>query len=330
MSKKEGRYYVEYLGWKESRGLFGREFTEPVIKELLARRRNDELPRMTIKLNNNELQISQEAVAKTGAKPEKTKYPAIPVKDAAFVIQGLYPDTDVVACIFLGYNPYTKCAIHVHVYRFDSADTAGVFVRHLGSITSKPEFRSRILGIEKDLADMGHVTLRQQLESSNPSPRHNSGGSDGYSYGTHSPQSADSLSPKYPTVEEALKKRQDIKLQKSPKRVEPDKHIRRAFSSLQEELEYKMGLEDEPILLPPKDYDTIVRRHGHLEIRDEVKATSRTIVGPNGIFNRLEAQSFDGPIDEIKNASGNTVGGSGIDVPNGNYDEKVCKFATLY
>ena len=332
MSKKEGsRYYVEYLGWKESHGLYGREFTEPVIRELLARRRmNNELPKMTLKLNFSELQISQEVVKKPGAKPEKTKYPGIPTKDASFVIQGLYSDTDVLACIFLGYNPYTKCAIHVHVYRFDSETTAHMFVTHLSSIIERPEFRNRIMGIEKDLAELGHVTLRDQRDTVKRSSRHSSEGSDG-GYGTRSPVSSNSLSPQYPSAEEALKQRRDIKIQKSPKTPEPDKNVKRIFTSLQEELEYKMHLDDAPILLPPKDYDTIVRRHGHLEIRDEVKATSRSIVGPNGIFSHLEAQPYNGQVDEASSESGNTQGSDSIDMPSVSQTDRVslCIIAAL-
>lgn len=288
MSAKEGRYYVEYLGWKESCGLFGREFTEPVIKELLARRRSAELPKMTIKLNATELQISQETIKKSDSKQGRSQYPSIPTKDASFVIQGLYPDCDVVACIFLGYNPYTKCAVHVHVYRFDSETTAGMFVSHMSSIIDQPEFKNRILGIERDLAGIGHASLRQQRDTNGRMTRHNSEGSDGLSYGTHSPHSSDSLSPKYLSAEEALKKRPDIVITKSPKQTEPDKKTKRIFGSLHEELEYKMSLEDSVILLPPKDYDTIVRRHGKLDIRDDVKANSRTIVGPNSIFNQVD------------------------------------------
>ena len=303
-TKKDGkRYYVEYLGWKESRGLYGREFTEPVIKELLARRREAELPKMTIKVNDKEIQISQE-LTKSSSKRDKTKYPGIPTKDTAFVIQGFYPDADVVACIFLGYNPYTKCAIHVHVYRFDSEGTARMFTDHVTSIIDKPEFRSRILGIEKDLVELGHINLRQQRDvSSRPGLRHSSDGSDGYSYGTQSPQSANSLSPSYPTPEEALKQRPDIKIPKSPRQTKPDQNVKRIFSSLQEELEYKMRLADAPILLPPKDYDTIVRRHGKLDFRDEVKATSRSIVGPNGIFSHVGAQPFNGAVETLSSNS---------------------------
>lgn len=284
MSMKEGRYYVEYLGWKESNGLFGREFTEPIIRELLARRRlNSELPKMTIKLTESEIQISQEVARKTGANPDKTHYPAIPTKDTTFVIQGLYPDNDVVACIFLGYNPYTKCAVHVHVYRFDSETTAALFVSHLSVIIERPDFKERIVGIEKDLSELGHVSMRSQFEAGTDSLRRHSG-SDGISYGTSSPFSSDSLSPKYPTAEEAIRRRSDIKIQKTKKPAEPDPDVKKVFSSLHEELEYKMKVDDGPILLPPKDYDTIVRRHGKLDIRDEVKARSRSVVGPDAIF----------------------------------------------
>ncbi|XP_067933796.1 uncharacterized protein [Watersipora subatra] len=307
-SQRQGRYYVEYLGWKESRGLFGREFTEPVIKELLERRKNSALPRMTILVNEEEIHISQEAIKKSSSSSDrdKTDYPGIPTKDASFVIQGLHPNTDVVACIFLGYNPYTKCAIHVHVYRFDSEATARLFVDHLGAVIDRPELKNRILSIEKDLYEIGHVELRQQKAASHKPARHSSG-SDGYSYGTQSPQSADSMSPSYPTADEALRQRQDIKITKSP-RIKPGSNIRRAFTSLHEELEYKMNLEDAQILLPPKDYDTIVRRHGKLDIRD-------TIIGPNGIFQQMGFKNANGAPEGASNGRVTSEDAAGIQTP---------------
>jgi len=303
MSEKEGRYYVEYLGWKESRGLYGREFTEPVITELLARRRNLELPKMTVKVSNQELLISQEVQGRGGGRPEKSnKYPSIPIKDVSFVIQGLYPDGDVVACIFLGYNPYTKCAIHVHVYRFDSEATAAMFVSHVNSIISNPTMRSRIISIEKDLSDLGHVVMRQQLAPAERKVSHRryySEGSEGASYGMQLSYSPESLSPAYPSAEEALKGRTDIKITKSRKPVEDQKAVRRNFRSLHEELEYKMNLQEAPILLPPKDYDTIFRRHGRLGIRDEVKRSSQTILGPNGVFGNINGQSDEDQVEKL-------------------------------
>lgn len=305
MSKKESRYYVEYLGWKESRGLFGREFTEPIVSQLLARRRTkDNLPKMTIKLNPTELQISQEKISNSDSRPLKTKYPPIPTKDVTFVIQSLYPDSDVVACIFLGYNPYTKCAVHVHVYRFASASNAEFFVGHINSIIETPDFKQRVFGIEKDLADLGHVTIRRQLEK--PTAQRKSSGSDGQSYDIPSPHSSDSLSPQYPTASDALKSRVDILLPEQKKPTSPDPNVKQLFSTLHEELEYRINLDDGPILLPPKDYDTIVRRHGNLDIRKEVKATSRSIVGPNGIFSNMAAQPYVGQIGSNSSDSGHS------------------------
>jgi len=303
------RFYVEYLGWKQAQGLFGREFTEHIVRELLARRRlNAQLPRMTLKVNHKDIQISEEKASKNGGKPEKLKYPSIPTKDCSFVIQGLYPDTDVVACIFLGYNPSTKCAIHVHVYRFDSEATAAMFVQHLQNIIDRPEYRERILGIEKDLHDLGAVTLRKRERQ-----HQGSRNSDGMSYGTTSPYSSDSLSPKYPSAEEALKERKDIQIEHKP-RPEPDQKTKRLFNSLQEELDYKLSLEDTPILLPPKDYDTIVRRHGHLEIREELKSVTRSIVGPNNIFSQSsETEPYLVNIDEASSSSSGKTTSEGND-----------------
>ena len=60
---KKAQYYVWYLGWKECRGVFGREFTEPIARELIHKRKHEDLPKLTIEVsswfeNVNNLEIS--------------------------------------------------------------------------------------------------------------------------------------------------------------------------------------------------------------------------------------------------------------------------------
>lgn len=276
---KEGRFYVEYLGWKETRGLHGSQYVDPVVEKLLTRQQAARtLHRMTIKVNKEELQIFQHVTGSNG-KPQKIKYPAQQMCDVSYVSQCAPRYKDVVGCIFLGYNSKTHCAAHVHSYRFDSADTATIFVKLVNSIIARPEYRQRVEGMERDLFRVGHVTVGMGHHE------HDGMGSDGGSYGSHSPNSSDSGLPRnYPTADQALKARKDIHIVKrtqSDKRAEPSK----LFGTVQDELSHKLTMQQKqemPILLPPKDYDTIVRRYGHLSIRAKVK--QRSVIGADSVF----------------------------------------------
>ena len=73
------------------------------------------------------------------------------------MFQVLSPDEDVVACIYLGYNPQTRCAVHVHVYRCDSVETAAILTAHLNQLIELPEHQQRVLKIEQELVNKGQV-----------------------------------------------------------------------------------------------------------------------------------------------------------------------------
>lgn len=272
---KEGRYYVEYLGWKETRGLYGKEFTEPIVQKLLARQQlSRSVNRMTVKVTRDNIQITQIKTHPNG-KSEKVRYPPVQICDVSFVYQCKSPNADIVSCIFLGYNYYTHCASHVHTYRFDSPSTATSFVRLINTLIGQDEYKERILAMERDLYEIGRTgTQQSSLEKDNIS-----------SDSCHSPNSSDSgYGRAYPTPEEALKQRKDIVIKKSPRQSQVQA-MSPAALTVQAELEQKLSMQetqDAPILLPPKDYDTIVRRHGHLSIRAKVK--QRSIIGANSIF----------------------------------------------
>ena len=155
-SVKKAQYYVWYLGWKECRGLGGREFTEPIAKQMVARRRGEILPKLTIEVSKKELKIVQLVDTKKG-KIDKLKYPPVQARDVTYAVQTLSPDEDVVSCIYLGYNPTTQGAVHVHVYRCDSVETARLFVDHLNTIISLPEHMDRARRIEQELVAKGQV-----------------------------------------------------------------------------------------------------------------------------------------------------------------------------
>jgi len=279
---KEGRFYVEYLGWKETRGIQGNEFIDPILRKLISKRESARrLHRMTIKVGKYEMQISQVKVDSHG-KSQKVRYPAQLMEDVTFVSQCSRPYSDIVGCIFLGYNMQTQCAAHVHAYRFDSEETARVFTNLVSSIIFHPDYKERIVAIEQDLVKLGQIVKREPL-----SVNHDTMGSDAGSYGSHSPNSSDSgLARSFPTADEALKQRKDIVIiKRTPSQKDKQPNQQRLFTTIQDELSHKLTLQeqkDAPILLPPKDYDTILRKHGHLSIRAKVK--QRSILGADSIF----------------------------------------------
>lgn len=55
---------------------------------------------------------------------------------------------DVVACVLLLYNPETRCPLHVHCYRCDSADTAQALNDQLQMLIKKPENQKKFAELE--------------------------------------------------------------------------------------------------------------------------------------------------------------------------------------
>lgn len=276
---KEGRFYVEFLGWKETRGLYGASFTDPVVSALIERQQKSQNHiRMSIKVNEDELQVTQHVTTSQG-KSQKIKYPKVLMCDISYVTQCAPPHTDIVSCIFLGYNPMTKHAAHVHVYRFDSSDTATIFLRRITSVIEQKEYRERILAMERDLIDLGHLRRRDSL------------GSDGASNGSSSCHSPNSIDSGYGHSSKRSSGGANHSLLKPV-----GAQTAAAFSSIHNELEHKLSLQnknEKPILLPPKDYDTVVRRHGHISIRAKLKPFKPTVVGAESIFNNNQPKGVE-------------------------------------
>ncbi len=42
--------FRRYLGWRECRGVWGREFTEPIARNLIHTRRQEDLPKLTLEV----------------------------------------------------------------------------------------------------------------------------------------------------------------------------------------------------------------------------------------------------------------------------------------
>lgn len=243
---KKSQFYVEFLGWMECRGVRGRRYTDPVIAELRRRQKKlDKPPKLTIQLTPRELRITQDFEEKRKRSSiKKIKFPAIPARDVTYAVQATRPSDgkldDVVACIYLGYMPRTQRYVHVHVYRFDEPSTAATFARLMNSIVDAN--LNRINEIERDLAEKGEIEDPRLASSDGMSERTHTGTDSAAGSASESVYSEDE-SPTFGSddMEADLQSLNDVQL----------------FDNVASELKHRLKMVDGPLLLPPRDYDTI-------------------------------------------------------------------------
>ncbi|CAH0713697.1 unnamed protein product, partial [Brenthis ino] len=157
------------------------------------------------------------------------------------VVQG-----DVVACVLLLYNPITGCPVHVHAYRCDSDHTAEMLYTHLLALIERPENQKKFADIERKLQMRGALPSKKPPDSS---------------LGSEVSRESDSGSNE-------------------------DRNVANLYDSLAAELKQKLstgkkGLGKSPILLPPRDYDTVHRQKGNLNNIDTRRCLNQNIVGIN-------------------------------------------------
>ncbi|XP_064612345.1 uncharacterized protein LOC135476290 [Liolophura sinensis] len=290
LTGKKAQYYVEYLGWRPCRGLEGREFTEPIVQDLLCRRHTGHLPKLTIQISKKDIKVSREVTEDGKKKKIKTiKYPSIPSRDVTFATQALEPNNDVVACTYLGFNPKTSSYVHVHVYRCDSPHTARTFVHHLNSITSLPEHRKRLEKIEQDLLSKNAIDVPYPTYDAVPNGPH--GRFNPYP-GARNPRMESSATSagtneRSPTGSDDL----DADLV-SLKDVKP-------FDSIADELKQRLNVKAAPLLLPPADYDTVSRARGNLDEAQKRRTRNPIIVGEGGL-EKSDPQNGSTGSDEVE------------------------------
>ncbi|XP_063927262.1 uncharacterized protein LOC135140582 [Zophobas morio] len=247
---KKSSYYVWFLGAKESKGLRGSEFVLPVIKHLEEREKDVEPFKVTLQVSHKGLKIIQNVVSQKGSKPKnETIKHFIPHN----TITCVYQKEDVIACILLLFNPVTKCPLHVHAYRCDSLETASLLKQQLLVLIERPENQKKFAEIEGRLKAAKEV---KKVESSV--------GSD---TGTSTRESESS--------EERFA-------------VETTR-VTTLYDSVAAELREKLNKNKVPILLPPRDYDTVHRQKGNLTGIELRRCLNANIVGQNAKGRRLES-----------------------------------------
>ncbi|KAJ0173112.1 hypothetical protein K1T71_011288 [Dendrolimus kikuchii] len=149
---------------------------------------------------------------------------------------------DVVACVLLLYNPLTGCPVHVHAYRCDSDHTAEMLYTHLQALIDRPENQKKFADIERKLQMRGALPTSKKPPDS--------------SLGSEVSRESDSGSNE-------------------------ERCVANLYDSLAAELKQKLSTGKSPILLPPRDYDTMHRQKGNLNNIDTRRCLNQNIVGVN-------------------------------------------------
>lgn len=270
---KKSSYYVWFLGAQEAKGLRGSKYVNPVIRSLIEREREVEPFKVTLQVSYKGLKIiqnlpntssansSDKATGNNNRKTDIVKH-FIPHHAVTYVLQ----DDDIVACILLLYNPVTKCPVHVHGYRCDSVETATILSGQLQILIERPENQKKLSEIEVRLKAKG------LLLSTPPSVRRVENNPPPVGSDTKSSSSRDL----------------EFSRASSSERISgfaQQERIANLYDSLAAELREKLNTGDpqphSPILLPPRDYDTVHRQKGNLSGIDLRRCLSMNIVGMN-------------------------------------------------
>nr|XP_023015404.1 uncharacterized protein LOC111504914 [Leptinotarsa decemlineata] len=248
---KKSSYYVWFLGAKESKGLRGTEYILPVIKHLEEREKDVEPFKVTLQVSHKGLKIIQNIVSQN-PKNSKPKNETIKHFIPHNTITCVYQHEDVIACILLLFNPVTKCPLHVHAYRCDSLETATLLKNQLQTLIERPENQKKFAEIEGRLKPQELKKVESSIGSDT---------------GT-STRESESSEERF-TVENT--------------------RVTTLYDSVAAELREKLGKKNSPILLPPRDYDTVHRTKGNLTGIELRRCLNANIVGQNVKGRRIES-----------------------------------------
>jgi hypothetical protein len=270
-------YYVWFLGSRESKGLRGAEYIRPAVRHMLDYK-TESCCKMTLQVSSKGIKMVQTPEKAVSSKKRMLSSSSsssdvikqfVPHSSITCVTQGDLPNDDVVSCILLVNNNSSDCPLYVHSYRCDSAETAEHLKGQIQAIVDKPENTAKFDDIEQRLVEKGLLLpVGGANNRVSKFPRGGGGGSnasskigsDGRSIGRSSDSGGSELSPSGPT----------------------DKLVT-LYDSLAAELREKLnggkGKVHPPLLLPPRDYDTMHRGKGNLTGVEKRRALNPAIVG---------------------------------------------------
>lgn len=275
---KKSSYYVWFLGAKESQGLRGDEYILPVVRHLIERERDIEPFKVTLQVSHKGLKIIQNIIT-TNTKHSKPKNETIKHFIPHNTITCVLQHEDIVACILLLFNPVTKCPLHVHAYRCDSLETATLLKSQLQILIERPENQKKFTELEQRLK----LKSNPQTKVLKTKKFDSSLGSSDTGTTTSSARESESSDEQH--------------------RFNHETRIANLYDSLAAELRQKLGKND-PILLPPRDYDTVHRQKGNLTGIELRRSLNSNIVGLN-----MKNQQTNGAIIESGVANGASGGG---------------------
>lgn len=284
---KKSSYYVWFLGAEEAKGLRGNEFMVPVIRHLVEREKEVEPYKVTLQVSHKGLKIIQNVstgypAAKAAVKNGKTEVVKHFIPHHA--ITSVYQEEDIVSCILLLFNPVTKCPVHVHAYRCDSVETAEILSGQLQTLLERPENQKKLEEIESRLRAKGLVSGSSKVQQ-HQRKIHSSAtsGSSGSSARESELSGGSSSSDRQ------------------------ESRIANLYDSLAAELKEKLCTGSQqnhaPILLPPRDYDTVHRQKGNLSGIDFRRCLNMNIVGMN-VAAAAKAKNGAGELISAVQASG--------------------------
>lgn len=267
-------FYVWFLGSRESKGLRGEEFTKPAVRSMILANRaksSANSVKLTLQISSKGVKIVQTPDRVGGKRRQISSSSNDPANQKQFiahssitcVYQGDAPHDDVVSCIFLvsggSQGHSNECPLYVHAFRCDSAETASHLRAQLQLLVERPENLAKYDEIEARLAEKGllsssgHKSKFSRSNSANSSAKL---GSDGRSVGRSSDSDCGGGLP-------------------------PRDRLVTLYDSLAAELREKLANKGAhpPLLLPPRDYDTIHRGKGNLSNIDKRRALNPAIVG---------------------------------------------------
>ncbi|XP_022167647.1 uncharacterized protein LOC111031848 [Myzus persicae] len=252
---KKSSYYVWFLGAQECKNVRDVESIIPVISTLAEREKKVTPYKFTLQVSHRGLKIVHNVsalISLPGGKSSKSDLVKHLIPDHA--VTCVHQDEDLVAVILLLYNPVTKWPVHVHVYRCDTVETATLLSTQLRMLVDRPENKKKLNDIESRLQTKSEThssSVRSDRSDRNDRKRE---------------------SPPQPPLS-------------SDSGVPGPGHVTTLYDSLAAELKKKLGTGGKtggvPILLPPRDYDTVHRHRGNLNGIDFRRCMSANIVGVN-------------------------------------------------
>ncbi|PAA68920.1 hypothetical protein BOX15_Mlig032274g1 [Macrostomum lignano] len=280
---------AEYLGWKPTDGLCGRQFVEPIVRDMLARRGSQryQLKRHVLEFDKRKLRL-WEMDHRTGGRTGG-RYPSVPVEDITFALQeDGNTDPLVFSLILFGFNEESNRSIHTHVWRGFNLESVSEFTGRLIRCLTSPAHLHSVREMELQLVKRGEARPSGYFVAEGPEP-----GSRGGGHGSRGNSRPSSLlqspsSPRPPSSPQPPPPPPQQPPQQPPPPPPPPQQPPQVIGSrVTEELRQRfLDKSGAPLLHPPCDYDTISRSHGNVLLRRTEQPLRSDSKAPTGAYIR--------------------------------------------